>query len=54
MHGDTISLTCGKAAFRFEWEAWCNGYGLLVMLQRKPKLHFVRDLADRVTVASGR
>ena len=54
MHGDTISLTCGKAAFRFEWEAWWNGYGLLVMLQRKPKLHFVRDLADRVTVASGR
>ena len=54
MHGDTISLTCGKAAFRFEWEAWWNGYGLLVMLRRKPKLHFVRDLADRVTVASGR
>ena len=48
MHGDTISLTCGKAAFRFEWKAWWNGYGLLVMLRRKPKLHFVRDLADRV------
>ena len=54
MHGDTISLTCGKAAFRFEWEAWWNRYVLLVLLRHKPKLHIVRYLADRVTVASGR
>ena len=52
IHGDTISLTCGKALVRFEWEAWWNGYARLVLLRRKPKLHFVRGLAKRVTVAS--
>ncbi len=50
--GDMISLTCGNVAIRFEWEAWWNGYGLLVMLRRKPKLHFVRDLVDKVSVTS--
>ena len=54
VYGDTISLACGKAAFRFEWEAWWNGYVQLVLLRHKPKFHIVRDLADRVTVASGR
>ena len=54
IYGDMISLTCGKVTFRFEWEAWWNGHGLLVMLRRKPKLHFVRHLADKVTVASSR
>ena len=54
VHDDTISLTCDKVTFQFEWEAWWNGYGLLVMMRRKPKLHFVRDLADIVTVASSR
>ena len=54
IHGDSISLNYGKALVRFEWEAWWNGYGLLVLLRRKPKLHFVRGLADRVSVASGR
>ena len=54
VHRDMISLNCNKATFRFEWEAWWNGHGLLVMLRRKPKLHFVRDLADKVTVASSR
>ena len=54
VHRDMISLSCNKVTFRFEWEAWWNGYGLLVMLRRKPKLHFVRDLADKVTVASSR
>lgn len=53
VHGDMITLTCGNAAFRFEWEAWWNGYGLLVMLRRKPRLHFVRDLVDKVAAASG-
>lgn len=52
IHGDTILLPCGKARVRFEWEAWWNGYGLLVLLRRKPKLHFVRGLATRVMVAS--
>lgn len=52
--GDPIALTYGNALVRFEWEAWWNGYALLVLLRRKPKLHFVRGLADRVSVASGR
>lgn len=54
VHGDMISLTCSEATLRFEWEAWWNGYGLLVMLRRKPRLHFVGDLADKVTVFSSR
>ena len=54
VHRDMISLTCGKVTPRFEWEAWWNGYGLLVMLRHKPKLHFVRDLVEKVTVASSR
>ena len=54
VHRDMISLSCNKVTFWFDWEAWWNGYGLMVMLRRKPKLHFVRDLADKVTVASSR
>ena len=54
VHGDMISLTSGKGPFRFEWAAWWNGYGLLVMLRHKPKLHFVRDLVEKITVASSR
>ena len=54
VYGDSISLTCGKAAFQFEWGAWWNGYVQLVLLRHKPKFHIVRNLVDRVTVASGR
>ena len=53
VNGDVISLTCGRAAFWFNWETWWNGYGLLVMLRRKPKSHLVRHLADEDTVDSG-
>ena len=39
---------------RFEWEAWWNGYALFVMLRRKPKLHLVRNFAEKVSVVSRR
>ena len=54
VHSDMISLCCDGAAFRFEWEGWWNGYSLFVMLRRKPKLRFVRDLAEKVSVVSPR
>ena len=51
-HQDMISLNCKAGTYRFEWEAWWNGYGLLVMLRRKPKFHIFGDLVDKVTVGS--
>ena len=54
VYSDMISLDCNGDAFQFEWESWWNGYSLFVMLRRKPKLHFVRDLAEKVSVVSRR
>ena len=54
VHSDMISMDCSGGAFRFEWEGWWNGYSLFVMLRRKPKLRFVRDLAEKVSVVSRR
>ena len=53
VHSDMISLHCAAAGtFRFEWEAWWSGYTLFVMLRRKPKLHLVRDFAEKASVVS--
>ncbi|MYF24205.1 MAG: ImmA/IrrE family metallo-endopeptidase [Nitrospira sp. SB0678_bin_10] len=52
VHSDMISLGCDGGTFRFEWEGWWNGYSLFVMLRRKPKLRFVRALAEKVAVVS--
>ena len=53
IHNDMISLDCDGGKFSFEWEAWWNGYALLVMLRRKPVFHFVRDIAQKVSLSSG-
>ena len=52
VHSDMISLDCDAGAFRFKWEAWWSGYTLFVMLRRKPRLHLVRDFAEKVPVVS--
>ena len=53
VHSDMNSLHCAAAGtFRFEWEAWWSGYTLFVMLRRKPKLHLVRDFAEKASVVS--
>ena len=54
VQGDMVSLTSGKGTFRFDWETWWNGYGLLVMLRRKPKFHMVGGFVNKVTAASNR
>ena len=52
VHSDMISLGCDGGTSRFEWESWWNGYSLLVMLRRKPKLRFIRRLAEKASVVS--
>ena len=42
---ESISLPCGSGSQRFEWEAWWNGYALLVLLRRRPPLQSVGRLA---------
>ena len=54
VHNDMISLDCDADAFRFEWEAWWNSYTLFVILRQKPKLHLVRDFAEKISVVSRR
>ena len=52
IHNDMIALSCDGGTFQFEWEGWWNGYSLFVMLRRKPKLRFVRELAEKVSAVS--
>ena len=54
LQNDMISLDCDAGTFRFEWEAWWNSYTLLVILRQKPKLHLIRGLTERISVASPR
>ena len=51
---EMISMDCDGGSSRFGWEAWWNGYALLVMLHRKPTLHLVRDFAETLSVAARR
>jgi hypothetical protein len=39
-----LFLDCGKSQVRFEWQAWWNNHGLLVLLRRAPVLGFVGRL----------
>jgi hypothetical protein len=44
-----IGLCCSGTQVSFWWQAWWNGYTLLVLLRRKPRLSMIGDSIRSIT-----